>query len=176
MLSPRLLILNPLALAPALLLALALTLAPGCGGPATSKKADTTPNKAAAEPASKPAPAAEKPRAKEPVVPEGSIRKSMVMAYHKRGAQKFIASVRVKATFRRGKFFGWRILSYRGPGPIAQGDVVIDVIGMPLARPDQFMKVWEKLPSITELTVKLLRQDKTLTLSYPVVDDTRAMP
>lgn len=160
---------------PRLLIPIFLLMATGCGGPAASRKADPAPGKAAASP-EKAAPAAEKPAARKPEVPEGSIARSELMAYHKRGPQKFIAQLRVKATFNRGKFFGWRVLSYGGPGPIAQGDVIIDVIGMPIERPDQFMKVWEKLPAIKELTVKMLRQDKPQTLSYPVVDDTRAMP
>ena len=44
------------------------------------------------------------------------------------------------------------------------------VLGMPLEKPDQFMKVWENLPGITEVTVKLLRAGKIAQLSFPVVD------
>ena len=160
---------------PKLCLILLTTLGLGCSGPATSQKAAPAPQKAAprADPA---ATAKEAPSAVKPPLPEGSISKTHLLGYHKKGAQQFIAQVRVKATFRRGKFFGWRMLEYRGPGPIKPGDVVMDVIGMPIERPDQFMKVWEKLPTIQVLTVKLLRQDKIQTLSYPVVDDTRSMP
>lgn len=160
---------------PKLYLILLTTLGLGCGGPAASQKADPRPQQAPSR--SKPAASAKQsPAAAKPSLPEGSISRTELLAYHKKGPQRFIAKVRVKATFRRGKFFGWRMLEYHGPGPIKPGDVVIDVMGMAIERPDQFMKVWEKLPTVQVLTVKLLRQDKIQTLSYPVVDDTRAMP
>lgn len=156
-----------------LLIVCTLILAAGCGGPAASRKQDPAPGKATASTAPAPAKA---PQTAKPSVPEGSISRTVLLSHHKVGPQRFIAKIRVKATFRRGKFFGWRVLSYHGPGPINPGDVVINVLAMPIERPDQFMKVWDKLPSIEVLTVKLLREDKIQTLTFPVVDDTRAMP
>ncbi len=149
-------------------------LAAACGGPSASRKPDPAPAAAAGEPA-RAQPADNKPTtATQPAAPEATpenaITRAVLMKFHKRGPQRFIARLRVKATFNRGRFFGWRMLSYRGPGPIKPGDVIIDVNGMPIERPDQFMKVWEKLPTIKELTVKLLRDGKPNTLRYPVVD------
>jgi S1-C subfamily serine protease len=78
--------------------------------------------------------------------------------------------VRVKATFRRGRFFGWRVLAYSGPGPVQPGDIVVRVNRHSVERPNQFMKVWEQLPDQPELVVEMVRGGRRLTLRYPIVD------
>jgi hypothetical protein len=116
-------------------------------------------------PASRPAPAQPAPDL------HGAIRRSELLWVHRQGAQQFIQQVRVRPSFRRGRFFGWRILAYRGPGPIESGDVVRRVNGRPIERPEQFMGVWEKLPGATELVVELWRRGRPVKLRYPIVTD-----
>jgi len=124
--------------------------------------------------ASQPVPAAETPAALSPAsapAPVAGIRRSELQRYVRQGAQSFIQLVRVRATFRHGRFFGWRIQSYAGPGPVQPGDVVTRVNMKPLERPDQFMKVWEQMGNESELVVELWRQGQPLTLRYPIVDE-----
>ena len=100
----------------------------------------------------------------------GVIARADLLRYHRAGPQVFIQRVRVKATFRRGKFFGWRVLAYAGPGQLRQGDIVTRVNGGAVERPDQFMKLWEQLPRRDELVVELVRERKRVTLRYAIVD------
>jgi len=102
--------------------------------------------------------------------PPGSIWRTELKKYLQRGPQDFIQSVRVRPNFRRGKFFGWLILAYRGPGPIRRGDVVLRVNGQGLERPEQAMKVWDDLSNRSELSVELVRARKHLLLRFPILD------
>jgi hypothetical protein len=86
------------------------------------------------------------------------------------GAQQFIRLIRVRASFRSGRFFGWRVIAYNGPGPIRPGDIVRKVNGRPIERPDQFMAVWNTMGKVSELVVALHRSGKPTTLRYPIID------
>ena len=86
------------------------------------------------------------------------------------GAQQFIRLIRVRASFRGGRFFGWRVIAYNGPGPIKPGDIVLRVNGRPIERPEQFMAVWSSLDKATEIVVALHRGGKPRTLRYPIID------
>jgi type II secretory pathway component PulC len=101
---------------------------------------------------------------------KGVIRRSELDGYIKEGPQRFIQLVQVRPTFRRGRFFGWRVLGYQGPGPIRPGDIVIRINGRSMERPAQFMSVWNRLPKETELVVSLVRENKPVTLRFPIVD------
>jgi type II secretory pathway component PulC len=98
------------------------------------------------------------------------IQRSKLDGYIKKGPQRFIQLVHVRPTFRRGRFFGWRVLGYRGPGPIQPGDIVVRVNGRSMERPSQFMSIWNRLSRETELVVSLVRENKPVTLRFPIVD------
>lgn len=101
---------------------------------------------------------------------KGVIQRSELDGYIKKGPQRFIQLVRVRPTFRRGRFFGWRVVDYQGPGPIRPGDIVVRINGRSMERPAQFMSVWNRLPRETELVVSLVRKNKPVTLRFPIVD------
>jgi len=102
---------------------------------------------------------------------DGAIRRSELLFIHRLGPQEFIQQVQVRPSFRRGRFFGWRIVAYSGPGPVRGGDVVTQINGKPIERPDQFMAVWEKLPAAQELVVQMWRGGREVTLRYPIISD-----
>jgi type II secretory pathway component PulC len=151
--------------------ALALTLVAGCAsaqepnpesvapGPEPGQAGAATPDTAAPAPA--PAPTSSAP---------GTIRRATLEAYLSRGAQSFISQVRTRPAFIRGRFYGWRIVSYAGPGPIHEGDVIHRVNGQSIERPEQFMQVWNGLSGSQRLTVKLFRKGRPLLLSYDIID------
>ena len=100
----------------------------------------------------------------------GGIARKELERFLVQGAQWFIQLVRVRPAFRHGRFFGWRILAYHGPGPIHTGDIVKQVNGRPVERPEQFMAVWQHLGRASELVVALHRDGKATTLRYPIID------
>lgn len=86
------------------------------------------------------------------------------------GAQAFVAQMRVRPTFRRKKFVGWRLVTYSGPGPMKKGDIVCSVNGMPLQKPDEVMKAWASLQGAKQLEIRYIRRGKAEVLRYTVVD------
>lgn len=82
-----------------------------------------------------------------------------------------MSKVRVRAAFRKNRFYGWRITAYGGPGSkIRRGDIVISINHKPIERPGQFMAVWNQLAREKQLVVQLVRQGKPLELRYKIVD------
>lgn len=152
-------------LSPIHFILLCAVLGGACGGPtSTSSQPRPGPSQSSTKTdASVVAPVAK-------VVPPGSVSRTEVDAVLKEGPQAFISRLRVRATFRGGRFFGWKLLSYRGPGPLLRGDIVCSINHLPIERPDEFMKVWADLASARELTVDLYRKGAPLTLRYPIAD------
>jgi type II secretory pathway component PulC len=106
------------------------------------------------------------------MIPTGAakIARLELQRYLDDGPQDFIQHVQVRPTFRSGKFAGWRILGYSGPGPIKIGDVVTRINGAPIERPDEFMRVWGGLKGRASLVVELIRDGRPLALQYRIVD------
>ncbi|MCK5798834.1 MAG: hypothetical protein KAI47_16695 [Deltaproteobacteria bacterium] len=99
-----------------------------------------------------------------------AIDRQKFQLFQKRGAQRFIQDVQVRPTFARGRFFGWRVLAYQGPGKLLPGDVVRRVNGRPIERPMQVMTVWAQMAQRTNLVVEVFRNGRTLVLRLPIVD------
>lgn len=99
-----------------------------------------------------------------------TLAKAELKEFLDRGPQEFIQQVQVRPVFRQGKFFGWKIIDYVGPGPIIRGDIVCRVNGQAIERPDEFMSVWNTLGNQEFLEVELQRQTKKLKLRYTIVD------
>lgn len=144
--------------------------AAGCSGSHGAPPPRTGPP-AAGEP-SPPPPPASQPAASVPTTTEraGVVTRAELETHLRDGAQSFIQKVRVRPAFRGGRFLGWRVLAYEGPGPIRIGDVVMRVNGEELERPDQFMKAWNGLRGRSDLVVEMIRAGKRVALRFPIVD------
>lgn len=105
-----------------------------------------------------------------------AIRRSALLHLQRLGAQSFIQKVRVRPAFRHGRFHGWRVVAYRGPGTLLTGDVVTRINGRPIERPEQFMGVWEGLASSDKLVVELIRAGKSLVYRLPIVEAPGSAP
>lgn len=105
-----------------------------------------------------------------------AIRRSALLRLQREGAQSFIQKVRVRPAFRHGRFHGWRVVAYRGPGTLLTGDVVTRINGRPIERPEQFMGVWETLASTNKLVVELVRGGKALVYRLPIVEAPGSAP
>lgn len=148
-----------------------LTIAGCARTPHPSSPAPVTAARPSASPTSLPASAPSDPRTTNSSALDGAIRRSELLFIHRLGPQEFIQQLQVRPAFRRGRFFGWRIVAYSGPGPVRGGDVVTQINGKPIERPDQFMTVWEKLPAAQELVVQMWRGGREVTLRYPIISD-----
>ena len=163
-------------------LAIALMLAgAGCSGasrqgraPATARDVDPPASAPAAAP---PSPASQLSKDKEvatqarpATLGDGVITRAEMRRTVDEGAQAFIQRVQIRPAFRNGQFYGWRVLEYRGPGPVRAGDIVRRVNGQSLERPEQFMKAWEGLKRRAELVLEMVRHGRTLVLRWSIVD------
>ncbi|MCA9670882.1 MAG: hypothetical protein KC503_35035 [Myxococcales bacterium] len=98
------------------------------------------------------------------------IKRSELDKLLKRGANNFIGLIDVRPAFRRGRFFGWRVLGYRGPGALQRGDVVLRINGQSVERPGQFIGVWQRLATAKVLVVEILRRGKRKRWAFAILD------
>jgi len=95
--------------------------------------------------------------------PQGQLNRAAFSQVLKAGPQRFIASLRVDAHLKEGRFVGFRLLQFLpnssliNNGAVRPGDVILSVNKERLERPDQFMRIWEKLEEAQQLEVLLLR-------------------
>ncbi len=88
----------------------------------------------------------------------------------------FLQHVQTEPRFDRGRFHGWRVVSFF-PGDkrfvgieLQAGDVVTRVNGRPIEQPDEFMAVWSELRSSHELVVDVERAGAPRTLRWTIAD------
>lgn len=104
-------------------------------------------------------------------VGEWEILRAQLKRHVKRGGGEFLSKVRVRATFLRNRFYGWKVISYRGPGKkVRRGDIILRVNDKPIERDYQFLAVWNGLAKRDTLVVKLVRGGKPMVLRYKIVD------
>lgn len=145
--------------APALMLAVMLG---GCSGPSSTGSKDPS------GPATG-APGGQGPDGRR--VGEWEILRSVLRRHIDRGAGEFNSKLRVRAAFMRNRFYGWKVLSYRGPGKkIRSGDIITSINDKSIERPNQCMAIWNSLARSNHLVVKLVRQGKPMVLRYTIVD------
>jgi len=147
----------------ALVLILTALLLSACSGPSSTRSKNPDDAKSTDEPA-----AGTQSGRK---VGEWEILRSELRRHVKRGAGYLLSKVRVRAAFHKSRFFGWRVLSYRGPGKKVQiGDIVTRINGKPIERDYQFIAVWNDLAKHDTLVVKLVRGGKPMVLRYKIGD------
>lgn len=95
----------------------------------------------------------------------------------RRGPSYFIRQISVTPIVEDKEFIGFRLDSVFEnhvlftPGEIRQGDVVQSINGLPIGRPEQFMKVWEGLKSQRSLQLRVLRNGQALGLTWAIVGE-----
>ena len=104
------------------------------------------------------------------------IKRSELRKMHARGAGAFIRQVSLHPVMDRNRrFIGFSIerMFWNAPGfpkiGIKVGDIVLKVTGLSIARPEQFMQVWNELPKIPELVIEYLRQGRRHILRIPIL-------
>ena len=92
-----------------------------------------------------------------------------------RGPSYFIRQIKVTAIKANRKFVGFRLdmlfpnEPYFRTGEIRLGDVVQRVNGLPIGRPEQFMRVWTGLKNRRDLVVQILRNGEPLIVTWHII-------
>lgn len=107
-----------------------------------------------------------KPSAPPPALELGAIDPSTFERYLARGPQPFIASLRVLPARKNGAFVGFK-LAQIAPGSPADlgglrvGDVVLRVNGLPIGRPEEWMRAWALVGEQRRVELEVLREGVT---------------
>ncbi len=89
-----------------------------------------------------------------------------------KGPGYLLAMVQTDSVVEKGRFIGFRIVSFRVEAPsvlgLQPGDVVRSVNGISVERPDNLVKIFEKLKTASVLTFAVLRDNVPSELSTPI--------
>jgi hypothetical protein len=92
-----------------------------------------------------------------------------------RGPSYFVRQIKVKAVVINDEFIGFRLLElfpfepYFKEGEIRRGDIVQQVNGLPIGRPEQFMAAWTGLKSRSQLEIQLIRNGRRLLVTWNII-------
>jgi len=106
-----------------------------------------------------------------------ALRRSALVRTLDAGLGAWLSGVDIEPKVVRGRFQGWLIQSIYAGDPcwsdidLRAGDVVVRVNRRPIHSPDEAQAVWTALRSAREIAVDFLRDGKSQTLRFPVVDD-----
>jgi type II secretory pathway component PulC len=118
------------------------------------------------------APRVEAPRSKG--VRTGTIERAKLLTVLDGGPGEFLRQFEVTARMDGERFVGWQLVQLVDhKGPLAEvdlmpGDVLLDINGQPLSRPDQLQTVWDSLRQANDLTADLWRGNDKLSLHFAI--------
>ncbi|WP_437908500.1 serine protease [Sorangium sp. So ce327] len=139
---------------------LSLSVVAGCGGPQT------------AAPAAAPAPRAQSATPPKQAVPAGQLARADVDRVLLQGPPWILRRVPVEEVVRAGAFIGWKILALPADWSsieLKTGDVVTQVNGTTLERPDDLFAAYRALASASELKITYEREGAARELVVPIV-------
>lgn len=90
------------------------------------------------------------------------------------GPSWFIQQVRLQPHLVGGRFRGFMLLALFPEYPefessvLHAGDIIQKVNGMSVERPGQFMEVWKTLPARDQLTLRVLRENRPIKLTWVI--------
>ncbi len=123
----------------------------------------------ASHPVEKPIPVVESHR-------DGTIHRQQLRVVLDGGLGRFLQGVRTEPYIVHNKFKGFRILELYPREPVFQGvspkvgDVVTQINGQPIGRPEQALKVWDSLRVASELRIDYLREGAAHEARYRIVE------
>lgn len=90
-----------------------------------------------------------------------------------RGLGSFLQRVSVEPRFANGRFRGWSLLrlspaDFWAGVDLRPGDVVLEINGKSIERPEQAFEVFEGLRTAEHLVVRFERAGEPRELSYPI--------
>ena len=106
----------------------------------------------------------------------GVIDRGILSAVLDGGLGRFLQGVETEPVVLDGRFVGFRLVSlfpndarFRGVG-IEPGDVVTQVNGQPIERPEQAIQVWDGLRVASELVIEYQRQGVPGVVRFEIED------
>jgi S1-C subfamily serine protease len=79
-------------------------------------------------------------------------------------------AIAVEAELEGEQLLGWRIVRWDVGWPaLRPGDVVLDINGVAVARPDDLETLWDTLRAADEIALRIVRDGIETTLAFPVV-------
>jgi hypothetical protein len=86
------------------------------------------------------------------------------------GPGAYRAAIAVEAELEGEQLEGWRIVRWDVAWPaLRPGDVVLDVNGVAVVRPDDLATLWDTLRTADEIALRIVRDGIETTLVFPVV-------
>jgi S1-C subfamily serine protease len=113
---------------------------------------------------------------------DASVHRRDLVAVLDAGPGAFLAGIDMKPHFREQRFSGWEIVQFWPDDPryaavdIRPGDVVSEVNGKPIMRPEQLFEIWTELRSADAIVVVGQRGGERFELSYEIVDPPAPAP
>ena len=104
----------------------------------------------------------------------GEIPRAALQAELAKGIGRFLQQVRAEPVVSRGRFMGWRLATLfpnrtdvKVQG-IKTGDIVLRANGQSIERPEEFMALWNTLPTADALVLDIQRGTETTTVRYTI--------
>jgi hypothetical protein len=140
-----------------LALALALLATSAFAAACSSKSEPMMPD----EPATQASASAEEPPA--PKLPPGTVARGSVDQLLLKGPAFMLGKIETEEVLRSNKFIGWRLVSFPADWDttgLQPGDIVTDVNGVALEKPDDLWDLWVKLADAPEIKINVERDGK----------------
>ena len=141
------------AIAPLGLLAFSSILLVACSNPEAKTPVAPTASANAAEPVT---PAAAP-------LPPGTVRRADVDKFLMRGPGWLLGRVQIEEVIRQNKFVGWRLAAFPAEwdsSGLQPGDVIVDINGVMLEKPDDLWSSWLAVADATEVRIAYERDGK----------------
>lgn len=113
------------------------------------------------------------------LLPAGNIAAEVITRFHMAGPHLLLRALETEPARLNGKLLGYRIVSlapdaaFLRRAQLLPGDIITAVNGASLLTPDDFMKTWSSLPTLTAIELNLLRGSESITkrwvIAYPTV-------
>jgi type II secretory pathway component PulC len=99
-----------------------------------------------------------------------------LLAMLEQGIPRFLQNIKVEPWFSDGRFLGWQVVSlfpddsrfYQSS--VRPGDVVIDVNGRSIERPESLKVLWDGLASASNLSFTVFREGRTYVIDHEITD------
>lgn len=101
-----------------------------------------------------------------------TIPRAELLSALERGPSWLIQKVTVRPVLLDRQFYGFQLVSLFPEDPALQtlpiqvGDIVQQVNGQSIERPDQFMRAWESLTSADVLSIRVIRDGRPLMITW----------
>ena len=136
----------------------ALAVAACAGPPPVENPSPFDEDDPAAQPGTRPPVVVEEPAEPEaPALPE-TIEREALHRVLAAGPGAYAESVMIEAVVDGKRLHGWRVVRWEVPwSGLAAGEVVLDVNGFKVVRPDDLIKLWESLWDVSEIAIRVER-------------------